>query len=46
VAGQGRHAEALALTAEAAQILAARLPADHPHVAAAAQAHERYRTSG
>jgi len=41
VAGQGRRAEAAALTARAAAILTARLPAGHPHVTAAAQALDR-----
>jgi len=35
VAGQGRRAEAAALAERAAQILAARLPAGHPHLHAA-----------
>ena len=42
VAGQGRQAEAAELAGQAAAILADRLPADHPHVAAAAEAVERY----
>ena len=42
VAGQGRNAEAAALSARAATILAARLPAGHPHLLAAAQAAEYY----
>ena len=41
VAGQGRRAEAARLTTRAAAILTARLPAGHPHVAAAAEALER-----
>jgi hypothetical protein len=40
VAAQGRQAEARALTARASAILAARLPAGHPHTQAAAQALE------
>jgi tetratricopeptide (TPR) repeat protein len=35
VAGQGRHAEAAALAGRAEQVLAARLPAGHPHRTAA-----------
>ena len=42
VAGQGRRPEAAALTARAADVLAARLPCDHPHVVAAGQALERF----
>ena len=42
VAGQGRTAEAAALSARARAILAARLPAGHPHLLAAAQAAECY----
>jgi tetratricopeptide (TPR) repeat protein len=38
VAGQGRRAEAAALTARAVAILWTRLPAGHPHTAAARQA--------
>jgi tetratricopeptide (TPR) repeat protein len=38
VAGQGRAGEATVLTVRAAAILGARLPADHPHVQAAAEA--------
>ena len=41
VARQGRRAEAAKLTTQAAAILTARLPAGHPHVAAAAEALER-----
>ena len=43
VAGQGRQAEAAELAGQAATILADRLPAGHPHLAAAAEAVERYR---
>jgi len=35
VAGQGRHAEAVTLAARAEQVLAAKLPVGHPHLAAA-----------
>jgi tetratricopeptide (TPR) repeat protein len=42
VARQGRRAEGAALTARAAAILTARLPAGHPHVAAADQAVRRF----
>ena len=42
VAGQGRNAEAAALSARATAILAARLPAGHPHLLAAARAAEHY----
>ena len=41
VAGQGRRAGAAALAARAAAVLAARLPRDHRHVAAAGEALER-----
>jgi eukaryotic-like serine/threonine-protein kinase len=44
IAEQGRRAEAAGLLARAAAILAARLPHDHPHVAAAAHALERLGT--
>jgi tetratricopeptide (TPR) repeat protein len=43
VAGQGREAEAAELAGQAAAILADRLPAGHPHLAAAAETLERYR---
>jgi tetratricopeptide (TPR) repeat protein len=46
VAGQGRQAEAAELADQAAAILADRLPAGHPHLAAAAVAVERYRRHG
>ena len=42
VAGQGRQAEAAALTDRAAAILTARLPGDHPHALAANRALERF----
>ena len=42
IAGQGRNAEAAALSARAATILAARLPSGHPHLLAAAEAAEYY----
>ena len=41
-AGQGRNAEAAELASRAEAILADRLPPDHPHVLAAAEALERY----
>ena len=43
VAGQGRPAEAAALAERATGILAAALPADHPHLDAARQALEHLR---
>jgi tetratricopeptide (TPR) repeat protein len=43
VADQGRAAEAAELAARAAAILTARLPGDHPHVAAAVQALDRFK---
>ena len=43
VAGQGRAGEAALLAARAAALLGARLPADHPHVTAAAQALQAFR---
>jgi hypothetical protein len=42
VAGQGRAGQAGELAARASDILAARLPAGHPHVQAAAEARQAY----
>jgi hypothetical protein len=41
VAGQGREAEAAALTTRATAILAVRLPPDHPHLVTAIEALQR-----
>jgi tetratricopeptide (TPR) repeat protein len=43
VAGQGRRAEAAALADRAEQVLAARLPAGHPHLRAAREARQHLR---
>jgi hypothetical protein len=45
VAGQGRPAEAAALAARATAILAAQLPAGHPHLGAAREALDHLRST-